>query len=152
MRILLHNYLNTSENCGATRSLEMGSRLARAGHNVRGDVVFATSGAPSVALPAVGAAHGKDPVSRGFARWPGRHVCRDSSRIVALAPGMRDEIIATGCPANRVAVIPNRADPARWLSAAGEAALDLARTRFNRDMLALELESVLLEAVRGDRT
>lgn len=192
MRILyLHQYFNTPEMGGATRSYEMGRRLAHAGHDVQvitadcaggarqwridslegmtvhwapvaydnrmgylrriraflafavmarrraveigGDVIFATSTPLTIALPAVGAARKlkrpmvlevrdlwpavpialgvlKDPISRAFARWLERFAYRNASRIVALAPGMRDEIIATGYPANRVAVIPNGAD------------------------------------------
>ena len=39
-----------------------------------------------------------------------RYAYANASRIVALAPGMRDEIVATGVPADRVAVIPNGSD------------------------------------------
>jgi glycosyltransferase involved in cell wall biosynthesis len=62
--------------------------------------------------PAVPIAIGaiRNPVAIGAARWLERYAYRNSTRIVALAPGMRDEIVATGYPAGRVTVIPNGCD------------------------------------------
>lgn len=108
----------------------------RAGHRaarLRGDVIFATSTPLTIALPAlyakwrtgcpmvfevrdlwpavpiaIGAI--RNPIAKMAARMLERLAYRNSERVVALAPGMRDEIIATGYPANRVVVIPNGCD------------------------------------------
>ena len=62
--------------------------------------------------PAVPIAIGaiRNPVTRTAAKWLERFAYRNASRIVALAPGMRDEIVATGYPAEHVVVIPNGCD------------------------------------------
>ena len=44
------------------------------------------------------------------AQWLERTIYRHSSHIVALSPGMRDGIVATGVPTSRVTVIPNASD------------------------------------------
>jgi glycosyltransferase involved in cell wall biosynthesis len=100
---------------------------------LRGDVVFATSTPLTIAIPAVRAARHcripmvfevrdlwpavpiaigalSNPVLKWAARRLERYAYANASRIVALAPGMRDEIIATGVPADRVTVIPNGSD------------------------------------------
>jgi glycosyltransferase involved in cell wall biosynthesis len=62
--------------------------------------------------PAVPIAIGaiKSPVAKWAALRLERFAYRHATRIVALAPGMAREIIATGYPAERVAVIPNGCD------------------------------------------
>lgn len=192
MRILyLHQYFNTPEMPGSTRSYEMGRRLVDAGHEVhmitsdreasgrrwrvseeagmtvhwapvpysnfmgyrqrmqafmdfalraasrasflRGDVVFATSTPLTIALPAVWAARRmkapmvlevrdlwpavpialgvlRDPISQSSARWLERFAYRNSSRVVALAPGMKDGVCEHGYPPELVTVIPNGSD------------------------------------------
>jgi glycosyltransferase involved in cell wall biosynthesis len=117
----------------------MGAFLAfawRAAHKaaaLRGEVVFATSTPLTIAIPAVYAAwrsrapmvfEVRDlwpavPIAIGAIRNPlmkwaavrlERFAYRHAARIVALAPGMRDEIAASGYPAERIAVIPNGCD------------------------------------------
>jgi len=44
------------------------------------------------------------------ARWLERTIYRNSARIVALSPGMRDGIVAAGVPESEVTVIPNASD------------------------------------------
>ncbi len=106
---------------------------ARKAQALRGDVVFATSTPLTIALPAVFAARltrcpmvfeVRDlwpavPIAIGalrnpLAKWAAyrleRFAYANSREIVALAPGMREEIIATGYPAERVTVIPNGCD------------------------------------------
>jgi len=108
-------------------------RAARRAAQLRGDVVFATSTPLTIALPAVHAARSarcpmvfevrdlwpavpiaigaiRNPVAASAARWLERYAYRNAARIVALAPGMRDEIVATGYPAEQVTVIPNGCD------------------------------------------
>ena len=108
-------------------------RAARRATALQGDVVFATSTPLTIALPGVHAARRsecpmvfevrdlwpavpiaigaiRNPVAVGAARWLERYAYRNATRIVALAPGMRDEIVATGYPAERVTVIPNGCD------------------------------------------
>ena len=108
----------------------MATRKAR---QLSGDVVFATSTPLTIAIPAVQAARRcgipmvfevrdlwpavpiaigalRNPVLKWAARRLENYAYANASRIVALAPGMRDEIIATGVPADRVIVIPNGSD------------------------------------------
>jgi glycosyltransferase involved in cell wall biosynthesis len=97
------------------------------------DVVFATSTPLTIALPgvcaarrqripmvfevrdlwpeipiAIGALKGQFPIAA--ARWLERFAYKHSVQIVALSPGMRDGIVRTGYPENRVHIIPNAAD------------------------------------------
>jgi glycosyltransferase involved in cell wall biosynthesis len=101
--------------------------------SLRGDVVFATSTPLTVAIPgiysswrcrvpmvfevrdmwpavpiAIGAI--RNPIVIAGARWLERSAYRHAARIVALAPGMRDDIVASGIPATKVTVIPNGSD------------------------------------------
>lgn len=108
-------------------------RAARRAASLRGDIVFATSTPLTIALPAVYAARRsnvpmvfevrdlwpavpiaigaiRNPVAIRAACWLERFAYRNASHIVALAPGMRDEIVSTGFPAERVTVIPNGCD------------------------------------------
>lgn len=106
-----------------------GSKAAAIG----GDVVFATSTPLTIAIPGVRAAKKlkvpmvfevrdlwpelpivigalKSPFSIYVARKLERFAYRNSSRIVALSPGMADGVVRTGYPREKVTVIPNSAD------------------------------------------
>jgi glycosyltransferase involved in cell wall biosynthesis len=97
------------------------------------DVVFATSTPLTIALPgvyvarrrgvplvfevrdlwpelpiAVGALRGRVPIRA--ARSLERFAYRNSSRVVALSPGMKDGVVNTGYPEEQVDVIPNCSD------------------------------------------
>lgn len=113
--------------------LKFAWRAARMAKTLRGDIVFATSTPLTIAIPAVYASRRcKVPmvfevrdlwpavpiaigaISNPFivraAKWLERFAYRNATRVVALAPGMRDEIVATGYPAGKVTVIPNGCD------------------------------------------
>lgn len=108
-------------------------RAARKAAAIRADVVFATSTPLTIALPAVYASWRsrvpmvfevrdlwpatpiavgaiKSPVAKWAAIQLEHFAYRHATRIVALAPGMADEIIATGYPAQHIAIIPNGCD------------------------------------------
>lgn len=108
----------------------MASRRAASLH---GDVVFATSTPLTIAIPALVAstigrvpfvfevrdmwpdvpiAMGaiRNPASVALARWLEKLTYRRAAHIVALAPGMREDIIAKGVPPEKVSVIPNGCD------------------------------------------
>lgn len=99
----------------------------------RPDVVFATSPPLTMALPAIVAARRwraplafevrdlwpeapiqmgalRSPWAQRLARWLERAVYRSAAEIVALSPGMRDGIVATGVAPERVTLIPNASD------------------------------------------
>ncbi len=101
--------------------------------HLKGDVVFATSTPLTIALPAVYAAKRNkvpmvleirdlwpaipiavgaltNPATVVAARWLERFSYRNSTHIVALSPGMKEGIVATGYPEGRVTVIPNSCD------------------------------------------
>lgn len=106
---------------------------ARKAASLGGDVVFATSTPLTIALPglyaswrrriplvfevrdmwpevpiAIGAI--RNPVVVWAARGLERFTYRHSSHIVALAPGMADDIAASGVPREKLTVIPNGCD------------------------------------------
>jgi len=193
MRIIyLHQYFNTPQMEGGTRSFEMARRLVSWGHEVHmitsdrnpsgfnkwyqteedginvhwlpvpysnemnysrrilaflkfvqhswrkalevpGDIVFATSTPLTIALPAILAARKRGlpmvfevrdlwpelPIAIGALKNPGAIFLarkmedlayKNSEHVVALSPGMRDGVMATGYPAHRVSVIPNSSD------------------------------------------
>ena len=192
MRIIyLHQYFNTPNMAGGTRSYEMARRLVARGHEVQmvtsrcngadpgwvetdeagirvhwcsvpysngmsyprrlrafmkfswlaarkaaalgGDVVLATSTPLTIALPGVYAArrHGvpmvfevrdlwpempiavgalKNPLMIAAARRLERFAYRHAAGVVALSPGMKDGVVATGYPEQQVTVIPNGCD------------------------------------------
>ncbi|WP_376691951.1 glycosyltransferase family 4 protein [Wenzhouxiangella sp. EGI_FJ10409] len=108
-------------------------RSARRASQLEADVVFATSTPLTIALPGVRAARRigapmvfevrdlwpelpiamgvlRDPVSKFLARRLERFAYRNSSRIVALSPGMAKGVAATGYPRERISVIPNSCD------------------------------------------
>lgn len=97
------------------------------------DLVFATSTPLTIALPGVFAARRrrvpmvfevrdlwpelpiamgalKNPVLRAAARALERFAYRNAEQVVALSPGMRDGVVATGYDPSRVHVIPNSSD------------------------------------------
>jgi glycosyltransferase involved in cell wall biosynthesis len=100
---------------------------------IRADVIFATSTPLTIAVPAlVASSISRKPfvfevrdmwpdvpiaigaISSPVVRWLAlgleRVTYRRSSHIVALAPGMRDDIVRKGVPAVKVSVIPNGCD------------------------------------------
>mgnify|MGYP006423682735 CR=1 FL=1 len=190
--IYLHQYFNTSNMSGGTRSYEMAKRLVAAGHEVsmvtswrqqtdkknwfmteeagikvywlpvpysnrmnyierikaflkfawssarkaaslEGDVVFATSTPLTIAIPAIYTSWKKKipmvfevrdmwpavPIALGIIRnpllirlayWLEQKAYNHSSHIIALAPGMREDIIASGVAPTKISVIPNGCD------------------------------------------
>ena len=191
--IYLHQYFNTPEMSGGTRSYEMARRMVAVGHEVHmltsiresihrhdgwfttdevgiqvhwypvpysnhmsyaqrigaflsfaraahtkaveleGDIVFATSTPLTIALPAVPAARKKKvpmvfevrdlwpemPIAMGalnnpLLRYAGHKLehwaYKNAAAVVALSPGMKAGVVATGYPAENVAVIPNSSD------------------------------------------
>jgi len=98
-----------------------------------GDVVFATSTPLTIAVPAVLAARKKkiplvfevrdlwpelpvamkalrNPVLIWLAKKLELWAYRNSETIIALSPGMKDGVVKSGYPAERVAIIPNSSD------------------------------------------
>ena len=101
--------------------------------SLEGDIVFATSTPLTIALPAVYVSRRKRipmvfevrdlwpslPIavgalkSRTFilaALWLERFAYRNAVQVIALSPGMRNGVVKTGYPEERVHVIPNSAD------------------------------------------
>ncbi len=99
----------------------------------RPDVIYATSPPLTIALPALAAAARwraplvfevrdlwpeapiqmgalRNPLARRLARALERFVYRRSARLIALSPGIRAGVLATGVPEERVALIPNASD------------------------------------------
>lgn len=106
---------------------------ARKAASIKADVIFATSTPLTIALPAVWAAKRQGipmvfevrdlwpevPIAMGVlkgrpaitgARWLEKFAYRNAAYVVALSPGMKDGVVRTGYPAERVHVIPNAAD------------------------------------------
>lgn len=190
--IYLHQYFNTPNMAGGTRSYEMAKRLVAAGHEVHmitswvketehkdwfneeiegiqihwfpnpynnkmsfrqriqaffrfayvaktkvadipADIVFATSTPLTIAIPAVLGTRKQNiplvfevrdlwpevPIAMGIlnksyqiflAKKLEQWAYRNSSHIVALSSGMKDGIVKTGYPENKVSVIPNSSD------------------------------------------
>lgn len=127
-------YTNSMNYAARIRAfLTFASRAAFKAASLDGDVVFATSTPLTIALPAVYAAKRRGlpmvfevrdlwpdlPIAIGAlrSRWMiaaarrlERFAYRNAERIVALSPGMRDGIVRTGYPEDRIVVIPNSAD------------------------------------------
>lgn len=101
--------------------------------SVKPDLVFATSTPLTVGIPGMKAARKLDvpfvfevrdlwpelPISMGVIRNPllkwytrrmERNIYRAARRIIALAPGIKEGVVRTGYPADRVAMIPNACD------------------------------------------
>lgn len=108
-------------------------RSARRAATLPADLVFATSTPLTIAMPAVWAARKQSipmifevrdlwpemPIAVGAlrsrpaiaaARWLERFAYRNAAHVVALSPGMKDGVVATGYPAEQVTVIPNSCD------------------------------------------
>lgn len=125
------NYMSYRERIQAffRFALAAGRKAAAIG----GDVVFATSTPLTIAIPGVYAARRcrvpmvfevrdlwpelpiamgtlRDPVSIWAARRLELFAYRNAVRVVALSPDMKQGIVATGYPADRVEVIPNSCD------------------------------------------
>jgi len=106
---------------------------ARKAASLPADVVFATSTPLTIALPGVYAARRRkapmvfevrdlwpelpiamgalrNPIVRKAARLLERFAYQSSTEIIALSPGMRDGVVATGFPSSHVTEIPNSAD------------------------------------------
>ena len=106
---------------------------ARKAASLGGDVIFATSTPLTVVIPAVYAkkknkipmvfevrdlwpavpiALGvlRNPIAKWLARRLERYAYKNSTRIVALAPGMKVEVAKLDYPADRITVIPNGCD------------------------------------------
>jgi glycosyltransferase involved in cell wall biosynthesis len=113
--------------------LRFAAAAAHRAASFEGDVVFATSTPLTIVLPGLFAAwrlrvplvfevrdmwpavpiamgYLNNPLLRMGARWLERLAYRSSCQVVALAPGMRDDIIATGISPEKVTVIPNGCD------------------------------------------
>ena len=99
----------------------------------RPDVVYATSPPLTMALPALLASRRwraplvfevrdlwpeapiqmgalRNPLGRRLARALERFVYRQSARVIALSPGIREGVTAAGVPEEKVALVPNAAD------------------------------------------
>ncbi|NUQ66442.1 MAG: glycosyltransferase family 4 protein [Pirellulales bacterium] len=108
-------------------------RAAQRAAGLPGDIIFASSTPLTIALPAVWAARKKSvpmvfevrdlwpemPIAIGAlrsrpaiaaARWLERFAYRNAAHVVALSPGMKQGVVATGYPEDRVTVIPNSCD------------------------------------------
>ena len=119
-----------------------------------GDIIFATSTPLTIALPAVTASRKKkipmvfevrdlwpempiavgalkNPLLRFAAKKLEHWAYHNTEAVVALSPGMKEGVVRTGYPAERVAVIPNSSDNAEF-EHDPEAA---ARFRAERDWL-----------------
>jgi glycosyltransferase involved in cell wall biosynthesis len=121
--------------------------LLECGRVDKPDVVFATSTPLTIAVPgifaklrhripmvfevrdlwpelpvAVGAL--RNPVLIWLARRLERAAYRHSRGVVALSPGMKDGVVGTGYPADRVVVVPNSCDVELFRGARGDAFLD----------------------------
>ena len=112
--------------------LQFAVSAARRGASISADVVFATSTPLTIALPGVYAAKKQKipmvfevrdlwpelPIAVGalksgmipLARWLERFAYKHSERIVALSPGMREGVVKTGFPTEKVTIIPNSSD------------------------------------------
>jgi len=126
-----HNEMGYSERIFAFFKFAwLAGRKAR---QLGGDIVFATSTPLTIAIPAVYAARRgripmvfeirdlwpavpiaigvlRNPLLKWAARRLEKFAYRNAARVVALAPGMRDHVVAGGYPADRTAVIPNGCD------------------------------------------
>ncbi|NQT39443.1 MAG: glycosyltransferase family 4 protein [Planctomycetes bacterium] len=102
-----------------------------------GDVVYATSTPLTIAFPGVHAARKhsipmvfevrdlwpetpiavgalRNPLTIAAARWLERFAYRNAAHIVALSPGMKEGVVRTGYPAEKVTVLPNISDRKRF--------------------------------------
>jgi len=100
---------------------------------IKADVVFATSTPLTIAFPGIYASWRlrvplvfevrdlwpevpialgvlRNPVLKWTARWLERFVYRHSSRVIALAPGMVQNVVESGIDPRRVSIVPNGCD------------------------------------------
>ncbi len=129
------NQMNHLQRIGAFLSFALASR--KKAIELEGDVIFATSTPLTIALPAVPAARKRKipmvfevrdlwpemPIAIGALRNPllrfaakklERWAYKNAAVVVALSPGMKEGVVRTGFPANKVAVIPNSCDNAEF--------------------------------------
>jgi glycosyltransferase involved in cell wall biosynthesis len=113
--------------------LNFASTARKVVESVEPDLVFATSTPLTVGLPGMKSARRlgvpfvfevrdlwpelpitlgviKNPLLKWYTRRMERNIYRAATRIIALAPGIKDGIVRTGYPAERVAMIPNACD------------------------------------------
>ena len=113
--------------------LEFAIKATRKAASLDGDLMFATSTPLTIAIPALLASAWKhrpyvfevrdmwpdvpiaigairNPLLVAGARWLEGMAYRNAAHVIALAPGMREDIIAKGIPAAKVTVIPNGCD------------------------------------------
>lgn len=106
---------------------------AQRASNIKADLIFATSTPLTIALPAVWAAKRQKipmvfeirdlwpelPIAMGAlkgrptiaaAEWLERFAYNNAAEVIALSPGMKDGVVRTGYPAERVHVVPNSSD------------------------------------------
>ena len=125
------NHMGFAQRIGAFLRFAVGSASKAA--SIKADVVFATSTPLTIVLPGIFAAWRQRvplvfevrdmwpavPIAMGMlrnrfliavAKWLERLAYKRSRHIVALAPGMRDDIISTGIDSAKVSVIPNGCD------------------------------------------
>nr|WP_274600597.1 glycosyltransferase family 4 protein [Halomonas sp. SH5A2] len=105
---------------------------------LNGDIIFATSTPLTIALPAVTASRKnkvpmvfevrdlwpempvavgalKNPILRLFAQKLEHWAYHNADAVVALSPGMKDGVVRTGYPEEKVAVIPNSSDNVEFI-------------------------------------
>jgi len=108
-------------------------RAGKKAIEIEGDVVFATSTPLTVAIPAVRSSSKlgipmvfevrdlwpeipiaigaiKNPLLIAAARQLEKYAYRNAARVVALSPGIKEGITRTGCPEEKITVIPNSCD------------------------------------------
>jgi len=129
------NYMGFFQRLKAFFAFALAARKKAA--ELDGDLIFATSTPLTIALPAVPASRKKkiplvfevrdlwpempiavgalkNPVLRFAAHRLEHWAYRNSQAVVALSPGMKEGVVRTGYPAERVAVIPNSSDNAEF--------------------------------------
>ena len=125
------NYMGYAERIGSYVRFATGA--ARKAASLNGDVIFATSPALTISLPAIYAARRsrtpfvfevrdlwpEAPIQMGALKskpfvWSAlaleRLAYNQAAHIVALSPGMKEGILAKGVPDAKVSVIPNSSD------------------------------------------
>lgn len=129
------NHMSYRQRIGAFLSFALAAR--KKAIELDADVIFATSTPLTIALPAVPAARKKknpmvfevrdlwpempiamgalkNPILRFAAQRLERWAYKNAAAVVALSPGMKEGVIRTGYPAEKVAVIPNSSDNAEF--------------------------------------
>lgn len=109
------------------------AQATRKAHQIDADLIYAMSTPLTIAIPAVLASRNKkvpmifevgdlwpdvpiamgvirNPLLQSLARWLERWAYANSAAVVALSPQMKDGVVATGFPSQKVAVIPNACD------------------------------------------